>query len=920
MTVRFAQMPEAETTTLMPRAPEDGFGALTTAHGNLPLELLDVQAKITGLIADVELTQRFVNPHDDPIEATYVFPLPDRGAVTRMRMEADDRVVEGVLEERSKARAAYSQAIAAGKRASIAEEERPDVFTMSVGNIVPGERVTIRLTIAQPLPYEDGAATFRFPLVVAPRYIPGSALDGDQVGDGYAQDTDAVPDASRITPPVLLPGFPNPVQLSIDVDIDPGGLPLGDVRCSLHEVNTEGSRITMRPGARADRDFILRLAYGEAETSATACVVHIDEPATDREPTADREPAADRVPATDQDADREPAADRVPATDQDADREPAAASGGTFRLTVLPPASSTAARPRDIVIVLDRSGSMAGWKIVAARRAAARIVDTLTDADRFAVLTFDNVVERPTWLPSGLVDATDRHRYRAVEHLARVEARGGTEMLTPLHEAVGLLTDAERDRVIVLVTDGQVGNEDQLLRELTPSMSGIRVHTIGIDRGVNSGFLTRLAGAGGGRCELVESEDRLDEAASKIHHRIAAPLLTGLRLSGAEIVPDTVAPARLPDLFPGVPAVISGRWSGSARVATAKVTVSGRTADGSDWSAEVPVTAVTNPALTAVWARAHLRDLEDRYVVGESIEDRIVATSLKFGVLCRFTAYVAVDSRVVTEGGTPRRVVQPVEPASGWDMLREPVPGFAVAAPGAMAASMMPMAHGPVQGAAPTVRLRAGGLSSVHDSAEGSLSGVVGGVTAEAHRFAKNAAARFRRGPDPLAAARVQVADEARRLREGISRTERERRMMLADLGSRLEALAVHLNVSGHALEAAPLHELALALRNCDLPQPLGSANLGQGSASLEQGSATLERLWRRTLDVLDAFAAGHGPDVGSASVGWRPPGPGVPSSPDPGGASSSHLGGSSPHPGGSSPDPGPGGARRRGGAFWKRS
>jgi len=862
MTVRIAPMPEAETATLTTPAPEGGFGALSTAHGNLPLELLDVQAKITGLIADVELTQRYVNPHDDPLEAIYVFPLPDRGAVTRMRMEADGRVVEGVLEERSKARADYSQAIAAGKRASIAEEERPDVFTMRVGNVLPGERVTVRLTVAQPLPYDDGAATFRFPLVVAPRYIPGSALAGEQVGDGYAQDTDSVPDASRITPPVLLPGFPNPVQLSIGVDIDPGGLPLGGVRCSLHEIDTEGSRVTMRPGARADRDFILRLGYGEAEASATACAVHTDGTGTDE--TTD----------------------------------------GTFRLTVLPPAGTSAARPRDVVIVLDRSGSMAGWKIVAARRAAARIVDTLTDADRFAVLAFDNVVERPAWLPSGLVDATDRHRYRAVEHLARTEARGGTEMLAPLHEAVGLLTDAERDRVIVLVTDGQIGNDDQLLRELTPSMSGIRVHTIGIDRAVNSGFLTRLAAAGGGRCELVESEDRLDEAANKIHHRVAAPLLTGMRLSGAGIVPDTVAPVRLPDLFPGVPAVISGRWRGDA---TGEVTVSGLTGDGAEWSTVVPVTAVANPALTAVWARAHLRDLEDRYVVGEPIEDRIVATSLKFGVLCRFTAYIAVDSRVVTEGGTPHRVVQPVEPVSGWDMLREPVPGFAVAAPSALA-SMMPMAQGPVQGAAPPVRpagMAAGGLSSVHGSADSSFTSAVGAVTAEAYTFAKKAAARFRRGPDPLAAARAQVADEARRLREAApatgassaaghnAATERERRAMLADLGSRLEALAVHLNVSGHGTEAAPLHALALALRDCDLPQPLHS-------------SVSLEHLWQRTLDVLDAFAAGLSPSRDDPS---RDSSSGDSSSGGPSGSSS--ISGTPPHPGGT---------KRRDSAFWKRS
>ncbi|MFC7643542.1 VWA domain-containing protein [Streptosporangium lutulentum] len=166
---------------------------------------------------------------------------------------------------------------------------------------------------------------------------------------------------------------------------------------------------------------------------------------------------------------------------------------------------------------------MTGWKMVAARRAAARIVDTLTSGDRFAVLSFDNVVEYPDGLGEGLSEASDRNRYRAVEHLARLEARGGTEMLTPLERAVTLLGDSTGDRVLVLVTDGQVGNEDQILERTGARLSGVRVHTVGIDRAVNAGFLGRLAGLGGGRCELVESEDRLDEAMEHIHRRIGAP-------------------------------------------------------------------------------------------------------------------------------------------------------------------------------------------------------------------------------------------------------------------------------------------------------------------------------------------------------------------------------------------------------------
>ena len=214
--------------------PDAGLGTLATSRGNLPLDAVDVRAAIAGTAASVELTQGFRNPFDVPLEATYIFPLPDRAAVTAMRMECAGHVVEGVLKERSRAREEYDQAIAAGQRAAIAEEDRPDVFTMRVGNIAPGERVTVRLTLAEPLPYSDGEVTFRFPLVVAPRYIPGRPLGEVPAGGGVVADTDAVPDASRISPPVLLPGFPNPVRLTLSAEIDPAGLPLAGIRCSLH--------------------------------------------------------------------------------------------------------------------------------------------------------------------------------------------------------------------------------------------------------------------------------------------------------------------------------------------------------------------------------------------------------------------------------------------------------------------------------------------------------------------------------------------------------------------------------------------------------------------------------------------------------------------------------------------------------------
>jgi Ca-activated chloride channel family protein len=762
-------------------APDEvdaGLGTLRTERGNLPLESLDLRARITGLLGHTELTQRFHNPHDEPLEATYVFPLPDRAAVTGMRMTADDRTIEAALQERGAARAAYDQAVAAGQRASIAEQERPDVFTMRVGNILPGERVTVALTLAGPLSYEDGEATFRFPLVVAPRYIPGSPLPDGPVGDGYAPDTDAVPDASRITPPVLLPGFPHPVRLGIEVTVDPGGLPLVGSRASLPVEETgEGWRVL--PGQRADRDFVLRLRYGDPVHPSHALVASPD----------------------------------------------AEGDEGTFQLTVLPPTGSAPPRPRDLVLVLDRSGSMRGWKMTAARRAAGRIVDTLTGADRFAVLTFDTVVERPDGLPSaGLVAGTDRHRFRAVEHLAAVQARGGTELLAPLREALSLLSGgAERDRVLVLVTDGQVGNEDQLLREAADGLAGVRVHTVGIDKAVNAGFLGRLAAAGGGRCELVESEDRLDEAMERIHRRIGSPVVTGLTCQpdALDVLPDTTAPSRVPDLFPGAPLVLTGRYRKAARGA---LVVRGTGADGSEWHARVEPTTVDNPALAAVWARAHLRDLEDRYVTArrgtavDELERRIVATSLRFSVLCRFTAYVAVDSRTVTDGAAPHRVIQPVEPAAGWDMLAGAPPSTPAAA------GMMPMAmesmtmlpSAPAPGGQPRTR---GQLPPA---------GLMG-----------RALRRPQRTP-PVAT----FAAEAARLRAAAGAPEPERRTLLADLASRLDALLRdrHPEPAGGAGALAQLRALLDELR---------------GDAALRVPAGELARLWRRMQELLDRLAGG---------------------------------------------------------------
>jgi Ca-activated chloride channel family protein len=580
-------------------------GVLTVVRENrhvaLPLQRYDVKARVADLVADVTVTQTYENPFTEPLEAIYIFPLRGGCAVRDFELRIGDRVVRGDVKERGEARREYDEAIEEGRRAALLEQERDDVFTLNVGNIPPGETVDVRMTYSERLPFhEDGRAEMRVPMVIGPRYIPGAPLHGDSVGDGVEVGTDVVPDASRITPPRLADGFDPEIGLDIEIEIGSAD----DIACSQHAMRLSNGRVSLaRKNELLNRDFVLRwrVAGEKLET-------------------------------------------RVLARD------------GHGMLTILPPKRGDfLGVPRDITFLIDRSSSMSGEKLASAARACALLLRTLEPRDRFTILAFDNSVE---WFSDGLTAADEDGIKRGTRYLRGIEAGGGTELDGALAEALRLAPEPGRAPVLVLITDGQVGDEHRILKHAQRDLGDTRVFTIGVDTAVNEGFLRRLAAAGGGTSAFVVPGGDLDEALRAIGREIGTPIVTGLRIEGA----DGVTPSPVPDLFSNRPVTVFLRTRGEP------IRVRGTFADGTAFDESAATRETDLEAIPHLWARSLVTDLEDRFRLGDTeVRDEIVALAVKHRLLTPFTAYVAVDeSGVVNPEGHPYRFVQPVEMPDAW--------------------------------------------------------------------------------------------------------------------------------------------------------------------------------------------------------------------------------------------------------------
>jgi Ca-activated chloride channel homolog len=615
----------------------------------LPLAAVDIQARVADRLAHVTINQKFHNPFNDHLEAVYIFPLSGGCAVSAFQMKVGDRIVEGVVREREQARAEYQQAMQQGRRAALMEQERENVFTVQVGNLPPGEEVTIVLSYSEKLPYFDqGTTELRLPLVVAPRYIAGTALERENVGDGIELDTDQVPDASRISPPRLVAGVDAMVALAIKVTLESEDS-LEDLACSQHVtrlgVGDGGIVINLlRDDEIMDRDFILRWRLAD-DTVRSKFLVYKD-------------------------------------SKKNVDGETGSANCYGM-LSLVPPRADDMVRPnRDVLFVIDRSGSMQGLKMLSAARACSFLINTLGPDDRFAIQIFDDQID---WLQDGsgerFFDADEEGLVRADDFLRGVEARGGTALYEALVDAIAVMSKRQstnlRLPIIVMLTDGEISNEPVVYKHIQNCVGDIRLFTVGIDTAVNDAFLRRLAGLGGGTASFVAPGEQLENALTQVGREIGTPLVRNLIVEDINCGLDqtSFAPGRLADLFEGRAVNLFFRMDANRlkNLAKAKIRVRGKYEDGQDFVSDVTAQATQVEALPQLWARAHVAELEDRYRVARAVDQtalkkQIVSLAIEHSLLSKFTAFVAVDqSEIVNADGNVRKIVQPVAVPAAWE-------------------------------------------------------------------------------------------------------------------------------------------------------------------------------------------------------------------------------------------------------------
>lgn len=629
---RVAMRPaESRQGTLLFRADgPDGAGQTFAA----PLLHTDVRIGVSGPLAHAVVRQTFRNPADDWFEGIYVFPLPDQAAVSAFRIRVGERVIEGEVKERGQAQAIYQQAKANGQRAALLDQQRPNLFTTRVANIGPRQEVVVEIEYRESLRFEQvpgngvaGRYSLRFPMVVGPRYIPGGPVADEERGEAGG-GTDQVPDAGLITPPVLVsrdgqavPGL-NPVTIQVTLD---AGVPVAAVDSPYHRIVVDAPSASRR-GVRlnegstpANRDFVLNWTL--AGDKAPRSVLFL-------EPGKDRDHAL---------------------------------------LMLMPPAPFDGAPrlPREVVFVIDTSGSMSGESIQQARDALALALRRLQPEDRFNLIEFNSTAHA---LFDGAMPADEVHLARAARWVQRLKADGGTEMAAALKLALDGGRHPGRVRQVVFLTDGAVGNEAALFELIAQRLGDSRLFTVGIGSAPNGHFMTRAAEVGRGSFTYIGKVEEVAERMGALFSKLESPVVTDIQVAWPAGAEAEAWPRPIPDLYLGEPVVVAAAL---AKGTTGEVVVSGH-AGAIAWKSSLSlVQANPGTGVGSLWARRKIAALMASRQLGvgeEEVRRQVIPLAIDYRLASQYTSFVAVDRTPVRPLEVElKRGQLPTQLPHGWD-------------------------------------------------------------------------------------------------------------------------------------------------------------------------------------------------------------------------------------------------------------
>lgn len=602
-------------------APDTGIGLKAVVKDkNIPLPLMhtDVRAAISARIATVDVRQKYHNPYDTKIEAVYVFPLPQNAAVTDFIMTIGKRHIRGIIREKEEAKKIYKTAKRQGHTASLLTQQRPNIFTQKVANIEPGRKIDIEIRFFNPLVYKNNEYEFVFPTVVGPRFNPPGTTGGiGAMGRGRSGSSEQKTDVEY-----LKPGTKSGHEIDIHVTIH-AGVDIEKVYSPTHSVDiTRNSRscvhADLSPNDKVpNKDFVLRYKPAADQTRA-ALLTHRGK------------------------------------------------EENTFSLILQPPSSlkNLPRMAREMIFVIDCSGSMSGWPISKAKEAVRRCLRKLSPADTFQIIRFS---DRTSAFGPHPVPATRKNINKALRYVKRLGGHGGTMMINGIKKALDFRHDPERLRIVSFMTDGYIGNEAEIFKAIRGKLGHARIFSFGVGKSVNRYLLEGMARIGRGAVAYVGLGEGAARAVDAFYEQAAYPALTDIRIDWGTMKVRDVYPKKIPDLFAGKPIMLTGHFSGNGHTA---IRVTGRTGRGNQsfaLNADLDDTSDTHKGLGLIWARWKIADLSDDYAFDPSkrLKRALIGVSLRHSVLCGHTAFVAVDSLNKTSGNYGVSVKQPVPVPEG---------------------------------------------------------------------------------------------------------------------------------------------------------------------------------------------------------------------------------------------------------------